>query len=350
MATIENARDFDTINSRLRTARFLVRSDRIERARAESALLEMQFLSTLEESEVTEEIQNRFVDAIERGEEAALAATRIGPRNYLNWITGGYVYETLGELGVENGHEQATRFYAQARTEHPTNPEIPLIQARLEIARENKEQARVYARESIDMKRSYINAYTFIAQIELESGREVQALTIFEEGARANPNSQALQYELGAFHYRLGNLNRAVDAFGRAIEIEPGYANALYFRGLALYSLGDKEASLADLEKVLSTNENNQDLVRVVNNVRANRDALMGLDQSGEGSLPRSESRGIETNEDISGGQTQEGGESDLTDTQSGESEEVGEGGPASGGVLGEEETVGQDSLTGEGE
>lgn len=316
MAVAENPASFDSINSKLRTARFLNRSDLLERARAESALLEMQLLSSLEESEITDDIQNRFVRAIEAGKDAALAGVRIDPRNYLNWVTGGYVFETLGELGVEGGHDQAARFYAQARTEHPTNPEIPLIQARLEFARDDSERASVFARESIDMKKTYDNAYTLLAQIELESGGEARALAILEEGVRANPNSQILLYELGALHYKFGNFNRAIDAFGRAIEINPAYANALYFRGLAFYQIGDRDASLADLEKVLATNENNQDLVRVVNNVRANRDPLMGLDQSGEGSLPRSDDALFESNASTVGGSVEGERGNSLLDTE----------------------------------
>ncbi|MEX0933636.1 MAG: tetratricopeptide repeat protein, partial [Candidatus Paceibacterota bacterium] len=286
MQSIENVSDFDSIHSKLTVARFLDRSDRLERSRAESALLEMQFLSTLEESEVTEEIQNRFVEAIERGEEAAVSATRIDPRNYLNWVTGGYVFETLGELGIENGHAQAATYYAQARLEHPTNPEIPLIQARLEQVRGNQEALRAFIRESIEMKKSYVNAYALLAQAELAINNEAKALSALEEGILANPRSRVLHYELGILHYRLENFNRAVDAFNSAIESDPNFANALYFRGLAHLTLGNKEASLKDLEKVLEMNKDNQDLIRVVNNIRADRNPFIGINRGEGGSLP----------------------------------------------------------------
>jgi tetratricopeptide (TPR) repeat protein len=281
---IESISVFDSMHSKLAVARFLDRNDKLERTKAELSLLEMQFLSNLDESQLTEDVQTRFVRAIERGSESAQTAISIDPRNYLNWITGGYVFETLGELGVENGYNQAASYYAQARTEYPTNPEIPLIQARLEQARGDGGAARVFIRESIEMKKSYINAYALLAQIELGANNESQALSILGEGVAANPRSRVLHYEIGIIHYRLKNFNRAVEALSKAIENDPNYANALYFRGIAHHTLGDKEASLKDLEKVLAMNESNQDLARVINNIRENRSPFLGVAR-GEGAL-----------------------------------------------------------------
>jgi tetratricopeptide (TPR) repeat protein len=341
--SIDSPSDFEAIYSKLGVARFLDRNDRLERAKAELALLEMQFLSSLDEAQITEEIQNRFIQAIEVGTESALASTRIDPRNYLNWITGGYVFETLGELGIENGHIQAASYYAQARVEHPTNPEIPLIQARLEQAIGNTERARAFIRESIEMKKSYINAYALLAQTELAVNNEAKALSALEEGILANPRSRILHYELGILHYRLENFNRAVDAFSSAIESDPNYANALYFRGLAHLTLGNKEESLADLEKVLATNEENQDLIRVINNIRADRSPFIGVNRGEGASLPEvgdatTDSGGSPFN----GGATEEVNEEDETENFLDDEEEAIEEQP----VPIEEDTGNTDPLT----
>ena len=46
----------------------------------------------------------------------------------------------------------------------------------------------------------------------------------------------------------MGNYIRAIEDFGRAIEINPGYAGAYYNRGRAQAFLGNQKQALEDLK------------------------------------------------------------------------------------------------------
>src|SRR5690606_15708080 len=114
-----------------------------------------------------------------------------------------------------------------------------------------------------------------------------RAIVVLEEATLANPTSSTLQYELGSLYYNEGEFEKAISAYDKAIVLDPEYANALYFRGLAHLQEGERESALRDLERVLENNESNQDLQRVISNIEAERDPFLGVNQGTGSSLPQ---------------------------------------------------------------
>jgi tetratricopeptide (TPR) repeat protein len=55
----------------------------------------------------------------------------------------------------------------------------------------------------------------------------------------------------GLLHLDLGNLGRAVEAFGLAMRSAPGWADAAYNRGVVLIRMGSPENALGDLQRYL---------------------------------------------------------------------------------------------------
>lgn len=289
VATLTDTTRVKDIDARLRVASRLERNDLYERTRTELALLEIQSLITIPDEQVTENDMDQFSDAYNRAITSSEKAIMIDPRNYLNWISRGFVMETvallqLGDNRNENFNSAATA-YVQAQKENPTNPEILLIQARLELAQNNVEKSREFVRQAIEMKPNHTSAYTLLANIALGQNDTQGAIAAIEEGVKNNPDSVSLNYHLGHLFYTNKNYRSAIEALNKAISIDRVYANARYFRGLSAFYMGDSAAALRDLEFVYGSNRDNQTLLQVIENIKAGRDALFGIDESA-GELP----------------------------------------------------------------
>ena len=61
----------------------------------------------------------------------------------------------------------------------------------------------------------------------------LEAAQMFEQAARLEPTNASAQNGLGNVHFALGNLDAAIAAYGRAIELEPGYVSAYHDLALA---------------------------------------------------------------------------------------------------------------------
>ena len=58
----------------------------------------------------------------------------------------------------------------------------------------------------------------------------------------------------GMAYYEQGELDRAVTAFDRAIELKPDYASAFFNRGLAYSAMGDYDRAIADFTQAITLN------------------------------------------------------------------------------------------------
>jgi serine/threonine-protein kinase len=79
----------------------------------------------------------------------------------------------------------------------------------------------------------------------LESARRLAALLT------RNPHDPELAYMLGSVYYDRGDLAQAVDAFGTAASIDPGFAQALSSKGGCLAYLGRFDDARSTFEEVL---------------------------------------------------------------------------------------------------
>lgn len=61
----------------------------------------------------------------------------------------------------------------------------------------------------------------------------------------------ATHYDRGNAFIRSGDFNRAIESFGKALRLNPHYADALIGRGAALYKKGDYANAIADLSEAL---------------------------------------------------------------------------------------------------
>jgi serine/threonine protein kinase/predicted Zn-dependent protease len=85
----------------------------------------------------------------------------------------------------------------------------------------------------------------------LDRGRFREALPLFREASRHDPQDFTLWLLLGNCHASLGQLDDAVNAYSVGIALRPGLSWSYFNRGAAALDRGDFHQALADFDRVL---------------------------------------------------------------------------------------------------
>ena len=78
------------------------------------------------------------------------------------------------------------------------------------------------------------------------------ALASLQEAISLNPEAAVYLNTLGFVHLNLKNLPQAMEAFERALQLSPDYADANYYMGVALAEAGRWEAAIRAYRKALA--------------------------------------------------------------------------------------------------
>ncbi len=224
----------------------------------------------------TTRIQNALSSAIA----LAKRATEINPREADNWSNLATIYQNL--LGLVQGVDKlAEDAYTQASQLRPGDPaffnqigSLYLIKADLvrQIARSagaqadqlNQEadrslgQAEQYFRKAIDAADSFGLAIYNLAIVYDRQGRINDSIKQLEKILPYNTDQPAILFELGLLYYRANRKNEAFGAFDRAVVLSPEFANARWYLALLYEERRDLPSAIAQLEKILETNKDNQ--------------------------------------------------------------------------------------------
>jgi tetratricopeptide (TPR) repeat protein len=90
-------------------------------------------------------------------------------------------------------------------------------------------------------------------------GRFNEAIIIFDELLKKQPNDFNVLQVLGALYSQTKQPAKAVDALSRALEINPNFVEAYYNRSIALNELGLLQEALVGYDKAISINSNYAD-------------------------------------------------------------------------------------------
>lgn len=221
-------------------------------------------------------LRQNFLIKLEETVASGQAAIDAGPMNYLNYVIIGQIYESLVSLGIEGAYERSLEAYTKARELSPKNPGILFSLARLEIASNNKEKAKDYLSLSLTEKPDFSTAALIIAQIDAQEGNLDQAINKTEEVVASFPNDPAALFQLGFMNYQAGRYNLAIVPLERLVALSPNntHANAQYFIGLSYDQLGEKDKALEQFEKILVYNSDNEEVKRIISNLRNGLPAL----------------------------------------------------------------------------
>ncbi|KKW14426.1 MAG: hypothetical protein UY54_C0018G0002 [Parcubacteria group bacterium GW2011_GWA2_50_10b] len=219
-----------------------------------------------------EENRALFEDSLARSIEAARLAVSVNSAGYQNWVALGNIYGALvaKPLAVEGAYENARFAFSEALKRNPSNPEIYLLLAQLELSKDDVDAARSYVRNAIALKEDYADAYLMLAQLEVGAGNAAAAIASAEKLALLVPNNAGLYFELGVLRYSNKDYAGAEKSLNQALVLSPEYANAKYYLGLTLAELGRFGEALAEFEDLSRTNPNNADIEAALEAVRKN--------------------------------------------------------------------------------
>lgn len=204
----------------------------------------------------------KFQEALGKSIQASRMAVNANPASYENWVSLGMVYSSIvpEPLKVEGAYENAQFAFSEAYKRNPTNPELPLLLAQLEINKGNMDNARSYIRNSIALKEDYADAYLALAKLEISEKNIPAAIASTEALAVLAPNNAGIRFELGVLKYSNNDFEGAAESFNEALRISPDYANAKYYLGLTLVKLDRALEAQTIFEELLLANPDNAEL------------------------------------------------------------------------------------------
>lgn len=280
-----------SLNNFNKAVRLDPQSDQYRRAFSQALILKGGEIIQASASASQQDLQNlrtQFQDVIALAVSNAQRAAALNSLDSLNWSNLANIYENIIPV-IKDADIFAEQNYQKAIELEPQNPQAPVDLARMFVVsadqspqkdaawQEKLNKAKTSLEQSIGLKSDYAPAHFLIAQIYVREGNLAKAIEKVEEIKSANPNDAGLAFQLGILYYQNNQMERAQAEFGRAVSINPNYSNALYFLGLIYDQKGQKLRALEQFEKIEKLNPDNQEVKKILVNLRGGKSALEGI-------------------------------------------------------------------------
>jgi|GEM_PF-4433037 len=276
--------DVDAAVASLARAVSLDSSSENLRSLSQAYLAKFQDLARGEDQDAGTQVQSALTLAVQ----AARAAVDANPRDARNLGNLGSIYE--GMVPVSAGADQeALAAYDRASELEPSNPAWFLAKARVYRAlaefqaRNQASTSEAYAagqqalQQALDLKPDYVDALFVSAQLYLKEGRNDEADARVRQVTEAFPQDANAALQYGLLYYESNLIDRASELFARSVSLDPEYANARYFYGLALSRQGSDEAALVQFRWLRERNPENEEVARIIENLEQGRPVLDGI-------------------------------------------------------------------------
>ncbi len=201
----------------------------------------------------------------------AQSAIEYDESNYMNWIALGRVYESVTPLGIDGAYENAVSAYENAIERNPTNPALYIMLARVDVAKEDLDGAKINVEKALLLKSNYTEALFLLSQIEEQSGNIKEAIAQSEKASLIAPNDIGIFFKLGFLKYTDDDYSGAIIALERAVALNPVYANAKYFLGLSYDKVGRYDEAIAQFKDIEYLNPTNSEVKNILVNLEAGR-------------------------------------------------------------------------------
>jgi len=283
-------------------ARQLDSSDEYLRTLSQFLLLRVNRLIAGAEPGLTPEMaQTEIQNTISLAIDSAQRATLINKNNSLNWSNLAKVYERIMPV-VSGADFFAEENYKKAITLDPKNPQELVNLARSlisaadiygandpDLQQDRLDKAKTYLEKSLKLKSDYAPTHFLLAAISMRKGNIQEAIEKLELTKQIAPFDQGLAFQLGLIYYQDNQLDKARAEFERAVGIDLNYSNARYFLGLIYDNQRNKEAALEQFEKIAELNPDNQEVKKIIENLKAQKPALEGIVPPGQSPAARLE-------------------------------------------------------------
>ncbi len=255
------------ISERIARAYSMYPTDTYARSLAEYQLSYLSKLLTLQSPTASE--QQQFQNAISAALNASTQAIARKSTDARNWQILGDIYSGLSLLTIEGAQARAFESFARAEVLDPQNPYYVLQKATMVARAGNASEARRLAQLSLDLKPNYTDALYLLSQLDIAAGDIATAVKTTESIISIEANNPGRYYQLGVLHGALQNTDEAINAFTKAITLNPSYANARYFLAEQYLIKGDKAAALTQLEIIRDLSPENTAVNLVIDKINS---------------------------------------------------------------------------------
>ena len=229
-------------------------------------------------------LSSRFKETIDKSFEASQRSIKLSPLDFTGFQSVGKTYEFLVSLNIDGASAAAIQQYDEALKRAPSNPAIfrdrALIYVTESLVKKNPDPLEAAEKEllkAVEIKPDYAAAHFLLAQIFDAKGNSTEAIKRGEAAALIAPNDIGTLFQLGLLYYKSNKLKESEAVLKRAISINPNYSNARYFLGLVLDKAGREEEAIAEFEKISSLNPGNEEVEKILSNLRAGKSPLSGI-------------------------------------------------------------------------
>ena len=236
-----------------------------------------------------EQKMNQVHQKIENGVQSLNRIIAISPFNVANWNVRGFFYRSL--IGIPGAEEISLESYRRASELEPASPFPYGEMGRVHILmaqnlkgknmEEKEEESLVLAVENlekaIELKPDYAPAHHLLAVAYDQQGKLDEAIERFEDLSRIASLDIGISFQLAMLYWRKERLEESQRELEEIISLSPDYANARYMLGLVYDKMGKKEKAKEQFIKVVQFNPENQEIVKILENLEKGLPALEGI-------------------------------------------------------------------------
>ncbi len=274
-ASAFNRGDFVKSEEFLIQAMRLKQNDNFYRSLVELKIAELNSILPLAESDKAK-FQEQAKILLDSAIFAGQKMVELEPADYHNWLYLANFYGSLSAppLSIPGSYDKSQEYFAEALKRAPNQPDIFVTQAKIEISSNRLESAEKLFKKALELKNNYAEAYLGLAQIFELAGKKDKVLEYLGLAFNADPSNQDIAFQFGYYLYQAGKFTDSAKLLGSLVAVAPGNANARYFLALSLSKIGQQETALAHFEQLAKDNPTNQELSKIIANLRAGREPL----------------------------------------------------------------------------
>jgi Flp pilus assembly protein TadD len=155
-----------------------------------------------------------------------------------------------GEISLIDGQVSPAREdYLAVIRKDPSNAEAWYGLGLIESERENVKRARELLGKALDKNAQYTKAQAELASAETFAGNFAAADKLLLDVLSREPDNYVALTALGLSQLKAGHTRDALDDFLKAGVIEPHYARAWLYSGVAFYQLGERARAIQAFQK-----------------------------------------------------------------------------------------------------
>ena len=144
-------------------------------------------------------------------------------------------------------HEEPLKLASNKKKVNPSENEIHTLDT-------TEPEQSIEPSEAVQQRQDPSIDYTSRGLSHLQKEQIDDAISAFDKAIELNPGNSVAYFSRGKAYYRQGKIENAISDYNRAIEISPKFTAAYQNRGYAYYAIDNYEKAISDYDKAIALN------------------------------------------------------------------------------------------------